>query len=79
MVSQKLKKYQVLIDKMPVREQACDSKRSTWAQFAKQNSIFAEVLNDFCINHERIVISRGDLFILAKQGISQKFVYATYI
>jgi hypothetical protein len=78
MVSRKLNKYQVLINNMPVREQACDSKIETWKKFAK-NSTFVEVLRDFGIDDERIVISRGDLFNLAKQGISQKFIYATYI
>ena len=64
---------------MPVMDRACDSKRSTWAQFAKQDRKLAVVLNKFCINDKRIVISRGDLFKLARQGVSQEFVYATYI
>jgi len=74
-----IRKYKELISNMPVMDRACDSKRSTWDQFAKQDRKLAKVLKDFRNNDKRIVISRGDLFKLARQGVSKEFVYATYI
>ena len=74
-----IRKYKELIRNMPVMDRACYSKRSTWDKFAEQDGKLALVLNKFSINDKRIVISRRDLFKLARQGVSQEFVYATYI
>ncbi len=75
-----IRKYKELISNMPVMDRACYSKRSIWDQFAKQDRKLAEFLEGFRNNDERIVISRRDLFRLAREkGISAQFIYATII
>ncbi len=68
-----------LIKNMPVQEQACFSKREIWLRFAQNCKPLRQTLDRFDGDNELVVISRQDLFNLAKEGISAQFVYATMI
>jgi len=74
-----LKEFRNTISHMPLDQQACVSKRATWAPFAgRDDAGFRRIVERFG-NPQSIMISREDLFALGDDGPSIEFVYATYV
>ena len=78
MISKKLRKYVELIKNMPVCELACYSKCDIWDKYRNTDQGLSEILNRFSDGKGFIVISRNDLFELAKKK-NCEFIYATFI
>lgn len=73
-----LREFQDTIRHMPLMQQACISKRTTWERFAPHNRELRQILNGPG-NDENAMICREELFELGRNGPSAKFLYATYI
>lgn len=74
-----MKRFQKLIQSMPLDEQAFTSKKSTWAKFMKEQNRASCILRRIFDENDEIQISRKDLFYLAKQDNLEYFIVATIL
>lgn len=75
----KIKRFQRLIQAMPLDEQAFISKKSTWAKYLNKQNSTSEILDSMYSDKNEVQISRKDLFDLAKQDNLEHFMIATIL
>ncbi len=75
----KIRRFQRLIQAIPLDEQAFMSKKSTWAKYLNQQYFASEILEKIFSGENEVQISRKDLFDLAKQDNLEYFIIVTIL
>lgn len=74
-----MKRFNSLIQSMPINEQAFTSKQSTWSRYFKGYGEASDILQNIFNNNDTVQISRSDLFKLAEKDDLGYFIIATII
>lgn len=74
-----MKRFQALIQAMPLKEQSFTIKRSSWAKYMDENTLVCVILATLFNEAETLQISRGDLFEIAKGNDMATFIVATIL
>lgn len=74
-----MKRFEPLIKAMPVQEQAFTIKKSNWAKHMNGDNKISKILSELFNDDKTILISRADLFKMAKSNNIKKFIVATIL
>ncbi len=74
-----MKRFNSLIQSMPIDEQAFISKRSTWAQYFDHYGEVSNILQHIFKDKDTVQISRADLFSLSRKDDLGYFIIMTII
>lgn len=74
-----MKRFNALINAMPLDEQAFTSKKSTWSKYFNNYDEVSNILKQIFKEKDIVQISRADLFKLAQKGDLGHFIISTII